>query len=80
MTEGKITLDEVCEAWRHAQRRESAAHLASSVLFDLIHQSLDDAEGRQAFQHLVECTACLQQLKAMMNVRGMVPTAERRVP
>jgi hypothetical protein len=76
MTRSKITLDEVCEAWRCEHRAVESAHLANSALFDLIHQSSGDKEKRQTLRHLAECTACLQSLEAMLKIKGLVLTVE----
>jgi hypothetical protein len=76
MTRSHITLEELCEAWRYEHRAAESGHLASSALFDLLHQSPDDEEKRQTLQHLAECTACLQNLEAMLKIKGLVLTAE----
>jgi hypothetical protein len=76
MTHSKITLEELCEAWRYEHRAVESDHLASSALFDLIHQCHDDEEKRQILRHLAECTACLQNLEAMLKIKGLVLTAE----
>jgi hypothetical protein len=76
MTSRKITLDEVCEAWRYEHRGVEGGHLASSALFDLIHQSLADEEKSQVFRHLAECIACLQSLEAMLKIKGQALTLE----
>ena len=77
MTRRKITLEELCEAWRYEHRAVESGHLATSALFDLIHQSLDDEEKRRLFEHLAECPACLQDLEAMLRIKGLVLTVER---
>jgi hypothetical protein len=76
MTDRKITLEEVCDAWRHGQRGKASGHLPTSTLFDLMQQSLDGDEKLAAFQHLVECAACLEDLRAMMKIRGTVLIVE----
>jgi hypothetical protein len=76
MTPSPITLEELCEAWRYEHRAVESGHLASSALFDLLHQSLDDEGKRQTVRHLAECTACLQNLEAMLKIKGLVLTVE----
>jgi hypothetical protein len=76
MTSRKITLEEACDAWRYEHREVESGHLASSALFDLMHQNLDEEEQRQAFRHLAECTACLQHLEAMLKIKGLTLTVE----
>jgi hypothetical protein len=76
MTPSKITLDEVCEAWRREHRAVENAHLADSALFDLIHQSSDDVEQSLTLRHLAECAACLHNLEAMLKIKGLVLTVE----
>jgi hypothetical protein len=76
MTRSQITLEELCEAWRCEHRAVESGHLASSALFDLLHQSPDDEEKKQILRHLAECTACLKSLEAMLKIKGLVLTAE----
>jgi hypothetical protein len=76
MASRKITLDEVCEAWMHEHRGVEGGHLASSAVFDLMHQDLDGEEKKLVFRHLVECTACLQNLEAMLEINGLPLTVE----
>jgi Mor family transcriptional regulator len=76
MTRSRITFEELCEAWRCEHRPEDSGHLASSALFDLLHQSPDDEEKKQILRHLAECTACLQNLEAMLKIKGLVLTVE----
>jgi hypothetical protein len=77
MTDRKITLDEICEVWRHEQQETTSGHLPSSVLFDLVHQSLGDEEIRRTLRHFAACTVCLQNLKAMINIVDLALSAER---
>jgi hypothetical protein len=76
MTRSQITLEELCAAWRCEHRAVESGHLASSTLFDLLHQSPDDEEKRKTLRHLAECAACLQNLQAMLKIKGLVLTVE----
>ena len=69
MTERKISLGEVCEAWRREQRAGTSGHLPTSTLFDLTQQSLRSDEHREAVQHLAECPACLQDFNEMVRIK-----------
>jgi hypothetical protein len=72
MADSKITLEAVCEAWRRQQRDGGSGHLPTSTLFDLMQQSLSDAEQRQAFRHLAGCPACLQDLQEMVRIKARI--------
>jgi hypothetical protein len=72
MTDSKVTLEEVCEAWRREQKSEASGHLPTSTLFDLTRQSLSGDEHREAVQHLAECPACLQDLRQMGRIKSRI--------
>jgi hypothetical protein len=69
----KRTLEQAFEAWRR-EPSEEEDHLATSVLFDLTCQALNEQEQRQAFDHLAACPACLQTLKQLMEPQQVVLT------
>lgn len=70
MMDRRITLEEVCEAWRREQRAGTSSHLPTSTLFDLMQPSLSGHEHREAVQHLAQCPACLQDLKEMVRIKS----------
>jgi hypothetical protein len=72
MTEQRITLEELCEAWRHEHKDQATGHLAISTLFDLMQQGLSDHEQEVAVQHLAECPDCLQDLQTMVRMKASV--------
>jgi hypothetical protein len=76
MADSKITLEAVCEAWRREQRDGGSGHLPTSTLFDLTQRSLSSAEKRQAFRHLAECPACLQDLQEMVRIKARILPVE----
>jgi len=76
MTSRTITLKEICEAWRYEPQKAKSDHLATSAVFDLIHHSLDDKEKGLYFQHLAECSACLQNIESMLKIRVLALMVE----
>jgi hypothetical protein len=77
MTERKMPLEEICEAWRREQREVASGHLPISTLFDLVQQSLIGGKKTQVFKHLAVCPVCLQALRELMRIKGKAMPVEK---
>jgi len=69
------------KAWgRDSAREEAPSHLATSLLYDLLHDRLTERERVQAFQHLGACASCRQELQAMRAVIADCSVLAEQVP